>query len=172
MRLNTQRTYKNFVFIYIILLLMLAFDLVIENAPGGTVGQSSFRLGYVVVPIFLFLAYRGNPVFTYDSDGEVIILDSKEPSLSRVSSLFNKHYEFPKRKLVGYSFTTMPFRRTLKMKISSKDGKRKYLTASISYLGKQDVKDLERSLRGIISKNKKMGYIEENVAWRRNWTTR
>ena len=164
MRLNTQRNYKNFVFIYIILLLMLAFDLVVESTSEGTFGQSSLRLGYFVVPIFLFLMYRGNPVFTYDSDGEVIILDSKEPSLARVSSIFNKHYEFPKRKLVGYSFSKLPFRRTMKLKISSKDGKRKYVTATISYLGKQDVKDLERSFRGIISKNKKMGYIEENVA--------
>lgn len=164
MRLNTQRNYKNFVFIYIILLLMLAFDVVVESTSEGTFGQSSMRLGYFVVPVFLFLMYRGNPVFTYDSDGEVIILDSKEPSLARISGMFNKHYEFPKRKLVGYSFSKMPFRSTMKLKISSKDGKRKSVSATMSYLRKQDVKDLERSLRGIISKNKKMGYIEEDVA--------
>ena len=144
---------------------MLAFDLVIESSSDGQMGQSGFRLGYVVAPIVLFLMYRGNPVFTYDSDGEVIILDSKDPSFARVSSsLFSKHYEFPKRKLVGYSFSSLPLRKTMTLKVSSKDGKRKHIRVTISYLKRQDVKDLERSLRGIISKNKKMGYIEENVA--------
>ena len=108
--------------------------------------------------------YRGNPVCMYDSDGEVIIVDSKEPSLLRLSKIFNKHYEFPKRKLVGYSFSRWPLRTSLTLKIASKDGGRKHISVTISYLSKQDIKDLERSLRGIISKNKKMGFIEENVA--------
>lgn len=165
MRLNTQRLYRNFVFIYIILGLMLAFDLVIiSTSDGGTLGQLPVRLGPIVLGILAFLLYRGNPVFTYDSDGEVIILDSKEPSLMRISSIFNAHYEFPKRKLVGYSFAMLPLRKRMSLKISSKDGKQKKITVSMSYLNKQEVKDLERSLRGIISKNKKMGYIEENVA--------
>lgn len=143
---------------------MLAFDLIIESTSDGMVGQSAVRLGPIVALVFLFFIYRGNPVFTYDSDGEVIILDSKEPSLARVSGIFNKHYEFPKRKLVGYSFTKWPLRKRMTLKVSSKDGKRKHITASISYLNRQDVKDLERSLRGIISKNKKMGYLDDNVA--------
>jgi hypothetical protein len=144
---------------------MLAFDLVIiSTSNGGTMGQLPIRLGPIVLAIVAFLLYRGNPVFTYDSDGEVIILDSKEPSLMRLSGIFNKHYEFPKRKLVGYSFSMLPLRKTMSLKISSKDGKQKRITVSMSYLNRQEVKDLERSLRGVISKNKKLGYIEENVA--------
>jgi len=165
MRLNTNRFYKNFVFIYIILGIMLAFDIVIEStADEGSLSELPIRLGPIVAVIVLFLLYRGNPVFTYDSDGEVIIIDSKEPSLMRLSRFFNKHYEFPKRKLVGYSFTRLPLRRTVTLKISSKDGSRKHISASMSYLNSQEVKDLERSLRGIISKNRKMGNSEEDVA--------
>lgn len=125
-------------------------------------GETPVRLGYVVVVIVLFLAYRGNPVFTYDSDGEVILLDSKNPSLRFLSRTFNQHYEFPKRKLVGYTIQRWPFRKKLILKISSKDGKRRHVSATCSYLGKQDLKDLERSLRGILSKNKKDGFLEEN----------
>jgi len=128
---------------------------------GGTIGETDFRLGYVVAIAVLFLAYRGNPVFTYDSDGEVIILDSKNPSLNFLGRAFNQHYEFPKRKLVGYSIERWPLRRKLILKLSSKDGKRKHVTATMSYLNKQEVKDLERSLRGILSKNKKSGFIED-----------
>ena len=110
---------------------------------------------------FLFLIYRGNPVFTYDSDGEVIIMDSKNPSLKPFGRVFNQHYEFPKRKLVGYSIDKLPLRRKLTLTLSSKDGKRKRVTATMSYLNKQEVKDLERSLRGILSKNKKTSHLEE-----------
>lgn len=142
---------------------MLVFDLVVLSTDQGTMGQTTLRLGPIVVVVLAFLAYRGNPVFTYDSDGEVIIMDSKEPSFMRMNRIFNKHYEFPKRKLVGYSFSKWPFRRTLSLKVSSKDGGKKVVTVTISYLSRQDIKDLERSLRGIISKNKKLGYIEENA---------
>ncbi len=165
MRLSTNRLYRNFVIIYIILSLMIILDtVVVLTGDGGTLGQLPVRFGPVVLGVVLFLLYRGNPVFTYDSDGEVIIIDSKEPSLMRLSRFFVKHYEFPKRKLVGYSFSRWPLKRTLTLKISSKDGKRKHISVSISYINKQEVKDLERSLRGVISKNKKMGYIEEDVA--------
>jgi hypothetical protein len=162
MRLNTSSKYRNFVFIYIILILMLAFDLFVVSVETGTIGQTELRLGYFVLVIVLFLAYRGNPVFTYDSDGEVILLDSKNPSLSFLSRSFSQHYEFPKRKLVGYDIQRWPFRKALVLKVSSKDGKRKHITAACSYLSKQDLKDLERSLRGILSKNKKAGFLEEN----------
>lgn len=163
MRLNNNRIYRNFVFLYIILGLLLAFELIISATSQGTMGQSDLHIWPFVLAIIVFLIYRGTPVFTYDSDGEVIILDSKEPSLMRFSGMFSGHYEFPKRKLVGYSFSRLPLRRTVTLKVASKDGKRKYVKASISYLNKHDVKDLERSLRGIISKNKKMGYIEDNA---------
>ena len=61
---------------------MFAFDVFVVSMEGGTIGETDFRLGYVVAIAVVFLAYRGNPVFTYDSDGEVIILDSKNPSLN------------------------------------------------------------------------------------------
>ena len=162
MRLNTSSKYRSFVFVYIILILMMVFDVFVVSIEDGSFGQTTVRLGYFVLVAVLFLIYRGNPVFTYDSDGEVIILDSKNPSLSFISSAMSQHYEFPKRKLVGYSINSWPFRRTLVLKVSSKDGKRKQINVRCSYIKKQDVKDLERSLRGILSKNKKAGFLEEN----------
>lgn len=161
MRLNTAPIYKQFVIVYIILAFMIGFDFLVLSLDGGTVGQSNVRLGYLALLVVAFLAYRGNPVFTYDSDGEVMIIDSKNPSLKFLSSSFNKHYEFPKRKLVGYSVSSWPFRKKLNLKISSKDDKQKLLSVTISYLSKQDMKDLERSMRGVLSKNKKKGFIEE-----------
>jgi hypothetical protein len=164
MRLNTSSKYRHFVFLYIVLILMFAFDVFVfslgNSNTGGTLSDFPFRLGYVVLIVVLFLIYRGNPVFTYDSDGEVIIMDSKTPSLGFLGRTFNQHAEFPKRKLVGYSISKIPFRKTLRLTLASKDGKRKRIKASVSYLNTQEIKDLERSLRGIISKNKKAGYLQ------------
>lgn len=162
MRLNTASSYRHFVFIYIILILLLAFDLFAFSLDQGTVSEITFRPAYIVLPAFVFLVYRGNPVFTYDSDGEVIILESKNPSLNFFGRVFNQRYEFPKRKLVGYSIERLPLRRKVVMKLSSKDGKFKHVSVAASYLNKQQIKDLERSLRGILSKNKKAGFIAYN----------
>lgn len=164
MRLNTAASYSHFVFLYIILILLLAFDAFIlfgetQEAGGTFFDWWSFHLSYIVIPVFLVLIYRGNPVFTYDSDGEVIILESKNPSLNFLGRSFSQRYEFPKRKLVGYTIQRLPLRRKLVLKLSSKDGKFKHVSATTSYLNKQQIKDLERSLRGILSKNKKSGFI-------------
>lgn len=161
MRLNTASRSRQAVFVYIILILMVAFDFFILSIDGGTLGQTNIRLSYIVGLIFLFLWYRGNPVFTYDSDGEVIIIDSKNPSLIFLGRAFNQRYEFPKRKLSGYSIQKWLFRKKLTLKLNSKDGTRKHVSATMSNLNKQEVKDLERSLRGIISKNKKEGFIAD-----------
>lgn len=162
MRLNTSSKYRTFVFVYIILILMMVFDVFVFSLEDGTFGETKLRMGYFVLVVVAILIYRGNPVFTYDSDGEVIILDSKNPSLSFLSSAMKVHYEFPKRKLTGYEISRWPLRRTLLLKVSSKDGKNKHVKVTCSYISRQELKDLERSLRGILSKNKKAGYLEEN----------
>jgi hypothetical protein len=141
---------------------MMVFDVFVFSLEDGTFGETKLRMGYFVLVVVAILIYRGNPVFTYDSDGEVIILDSKNPSLSFLSSAMKVHYEFPKRKLTGYEISRWPLRRTLLLKVSSKDGKNKHVKVTCSYISRQELKDLERSLRGILSKNKKAGYLEEN----------
>jgi hypothetical protein len=160
MRLNTTKRYTQLAFIYIVLALLLIFD-VAQGQIGGFDSGALLFTPYVIVAV-VFFAYRGNPVFIYDSDGEVIIINTREPSLASFSKMFAKQYEFPKRKLKGYTISNLPFRRTLTLKVESKEDRTKVVRASISYINRHEVKDLERSLRGILSKNKKMREAQEN----------
>jgi hypothetical protein len=152
MRLNTTKRYTHIIFIYIIVALLFLFDMVqFQGADGGKM----LLTPYLALVIGFFI-YRGNPVFVYDSDGEVIIINNREPSLAKFSRAFAKQYEFPKRKLKSYSIISLPFRRILTLKVESKEKGTKVMRFGISYINKQELKDLERSLRGILSKNKKM----------------
>lgn len=151
MRLNTNKRYTHLMFIYIIIALLFIIDMVRFQSGDG---NESLLTPYLILAI-AFFAYRGNPVFVYDSDGEVLIVNSREPSLARFSRSFAKQYEFPKRKLKGYSILSLPFRRMLTLKIESKEQRTKVVRVGISYISKQELKDLERSLRSILSKNKK-----------------
>ena len=156
MRLNTAKRYYHIVSFYVILLFLLAFDVLRVGLEEGTLQGVDYWLWPYVLGIYLVFLYRGNPVFVYDSDGEVLIVSSKEPSLAIFSKKhFDKHLEFPKRKLTGYSFKWFPFKRSLELKITSKDGTVKKTRFPISYITRQERKDLERSLRGTLSRNKK-----------------
>jgi len=155
MRLNTTKRYSHLFYIYIIMVLVLIFDFIThELGSGGSAGEAPV-LWYYVVAAALFFLYRGNPVFVYDSDGEVIIITSKEPALAKLIKGCNKHYEFPKRKVIGYSINKMPFRKNLVIRLESKEGTNKKVKVSMSYVNNQEIKDLERSLRSVLSKNKK-----------------
>lgn len=155
MRLNTTKRYSHLFYIYVILVLVLIFDLVTHQLGEDGSAADSPVLWYYVAAVALFFLYRGNPVFVYDSDGEVIIITSKEPSLVKLFKSCNKHYEFPKRKVIGYSINKAPLKKSLMIRLESKEGTNKKVKVSMSYVNKQEVKDLERSLRSVLSKNKK-----------------
>ncbi len=154
MRLNTAKRYSHIFYIYVVLALLLLFDFVSHQLSDGSTGEAPV-LSYYIAAVFLFFIWRGNPVFVYDSDGEVIIITSREPTLQKLFKPCNKLYEFPKRKLIGYSFSRLPLRKKLLLRLESKEGTTKKIRVSISYLNKQEIKDLERSLRSTLSKNKK-----------------
>jgi hypothetical protein len=106
--------------------------------------------------------WRGLPVFEYDSDGEVLIFTAKDPALMAFSRKFVMHSEFPRRKLKGYKFKVYPFRKILYVNIESKEGGVKKNKISLSYISKRDFKDLERSLRGVMKKNKEREEVQQN----------
>lgn len=159
MRLNTNKRYGYYRYLYLILLLAVGFDILLNNIEGSF-GSTIPIITVVVGVIALFLIYRGNPVFRYDSDGEVLILDSKEPMLGGILRS-NKLYEFPKRKLISYRIIRLPFRRKLILKIRSKEVKYKVLKVTISYLSSSEVRDLSRSLESVAKANKHINHDEQ-----------
>lgn len=155
MRINSDRGYKFLNLIYILCAFSIAFDLLILNIDGswrGVYKTSPFAIG-----ILLFVIYRGLPVFSYDSDGEVLNFTAKEPNLKALGRLAMTHFEFPKRKLYSFRIVNYPFRRVLIVKITSKSGHHKKQSIAISYLKRRDIKDLKKSLSGVLSRNKERG---------------
>ncbi|KAB2814850.1 hypothetical protein [Phaeocystidibacter luteus] len=160
MRLNTIKRYTYYRYIYLILILAVGFDILLINIDGS-IGNQTPVITILVLAIALVLIYRGNPVFRYDSDGEVLILDSKEPILGGFLRS-NKLYEFPKRKLIGFRIIRWPLRKVLILKIKSKEAKYKTLRVVISSLKSSEVRDLGRSLDSVAKANKKLNLDEHD----------
>lgn len=152
MRINSNRTYKFNSFLYVLAVLTFLFDAVIANIDGSW--GSMTKVSPYALGLLAFLYYRGLPVFEYDSDGEVLNFTARDPNLQMISNSFVKHTEFPKRKLVRFEIKRYPFRRRLHLYIDSKNHSLKKQSVSISYLSRREVKDLNRSLLGVISRNK------------------
>lgn len=152
MRLHNKQRYSFFKFYYLLLILTMLFDLV-RAGLDGSFGELPLLSPYIMV-FGLFLWYRGLPVFEFDSDGEVLILSAKEPFLSGFSKSFSKHSEFPKRKLRSFRIRSFPLRKILVVSIDSKEGTPKKTKFSISYLRKGEVRDIERSLRRVLKREK------------------
>lgn len=150
MRLHNKQRYSFFKLFYLLLVLTVLFDTV-RASLDGSFGELPMVSPFIMA-IGLFLAYRGLPVFEFDSDGEVLIITSKEPFLQPLGNLFVKHSEFPKRKLRGYRIIRLPFRRMLIITIDSKDGSYKKMKFPMSYLRKAEVQDVERSLKRVLKR--------------------
>lgn len=153
MRINTLAKYSNFVYLYVLLILLVVFDVVVSQIDGS-IGSGTVHLSFISLLGVAFLVYRGLPVFIYDSDGEVLIITNKEPFLMRFSSAMYKHVELPKYKLESFKVSKWPLRRRLTIRVSSKDKGVKSFRYSISYLNSKEALDLERSLRNTLNKNK------------------
>ena len=151
MRINSNRTDKILRFIYILSAFSIVFDLIIFNIDGSWRGI--YKTSPAAIGVLVVLIYRGLPQFSYDSDGEVLNFTAREPNLAVLGSLVVTHFEFPKRKLAGYRIKRYPFRRVLVVTIKSKGGGKKKQRISISYLSRRELRDLKRSLSGVVAKN-------------------
>lgn len=160
MRLNNKSRYTYFKALYLFLAFGLIFDLVIMNIEGSL--GSMTHLWPAALVVIIFLIWRGLPVLEYDSDGEVFIFTAQEPFLRPLGRAFFRHTEFPKRKLRGYRIKAYPFRRVISVSIASKEGYTKKVSIPISYLTKNEVRDLERSMNGVLKKNKELKIQDEN----------
>ncbi|NVK04737.1 MAG: hypothetical protein HWD92_07930 [Flavobacteriia bacterium] len=156
MRLNTKDRHSYMRYVYLFMLILVIFDMLLIRIPG-TIGVELPYLTIFVGAILLLIIYRGNAVFRYDSDGEVLILDSRDPVWGHFLNL-NKLYEFPKRKFMGYRIKRLPFRRTLILKVRSKEAKYKTLRVNISYLKPSEVRHLSRSLDSVAKANKNISH--------------
>lgn len=104
--------------------------------------------------LIVYLVYRGPSEFRYDSEGEVLNFTTHDKIWARIFRDFNKHYEFPKRRLHGFKVKRGLLRRRLVIYIKSRSGGIKERSLLISYLGKAQTKTLINSLRKYSQKTK------------------
>ena len=152
MRLNSTSWSRVLKFVYVMCMLAVAFDILMVNIDGSMGGVVKFTP--FAAAVMVFVVYRGLPQFNYDSDGEVLNFTASEPNLKFLGKRFVSHSEFPKRKLSSYKIVTWPFRRTLTVYITSKEGGPKKQKIGISYLKGKEVRDLKRSLDRVLVTNR------------------
>lgn len=109
----------------------------------------------IVIICLVILAHLGRPMLEYDSDGEVIVVKSREPMFEWIGKPFYQHYEFPKDKLKGYRIKRFLLRRTMILEVDSRQRGTVYLKTPISYLGRGEVREIETSLKHAVKHNYK-----------------
>ncbi len=153
MRISNERVKKQFAVIYIITLFILIISIVDDGISGtykNFIAEEYLLL--VIFAILLMLFWLGSPLFNYDSDGEVLIIESSEPAL--ISRFVGKHFsvEFPKVKLINFEINELMLRKTLYLYLRGKS-KDTVLKTPISYLSGKELLFLEKSLNKVLKNN-------------------
>lgn len=149
---KNQASFYNFVFTCINLL--LAIGIVVSLFDILNFERSIFvRIALIAVPATLLLLFLllGKQIFEYDSDGEVLNFRNRSivPFLQK-----GKSDEFPKYKLKKYEIAGFFVYRKIFIYIYSKKDKVITLKYDISFLTRQQVKDLKISLSKVMKINR------------------
>ncbi|MCR9153502.1 MAG: hypothetical protein ACPGVV_08440 [Croceimicrobium sp.] len=111
-------------------------------------------LGAGGILAIVYLLFRGPSEFKYDSEGEVLNFTSKDLIWGKLIKSFNKHYEFPKRRLHDFKLGGGFLRKRLFIYIKSRSGTIKERSILISYLSRNQKKTLINSLKKYSHKGK------------------
>tara|TARA_B100001115_G_scaffold181092_1_gene174643 strand:- start:613 stop:1122 length:510 start_codon:yes stop_codon:yes gene_type:complete len=155
MKINSNSYSKINLVILSVALLAILTDFVLSFFQGSI--TDSWWLGLGGLFIILFLFYRGPNEFKYDSEGEVLNFTTTDNLWGRLIRSYNKHYEFPKRRLHSYRFKNVLFRRRLIIFIKSRSGGIKERSMLVSYLNGSQVRSLENSLKKYSHRGKNDG---------------
>jgi len=125
-------------------LIVILTDITLSFFQGSYSGN--WWLGGLGIVLISVLIYRGPAKFKYDTEGEVMNLGTEDKVWGKVLNSFNKHYEFPKRKLNGYKLQGWFLRRKLTIYINSRSGNVKERSMIVSHLTANQLKKLTNSL--------------------------
>ena len=126
-------------------LIAILTDITLSFLQGSYSGN--WWLGGLGILLIAILIYRGPARFKYDTEGEVMNLSTEDKIWGKLLGSFNKHYEFPKRKLSGYRLNGWFLRRTLTIFINSRSGVVKERSLIVSHLTNSQRKQLTHSLK-------------------------
>jgi len=155
MKLTNDRIRRQFVVIYFMLFSLFILNIVDDSVSGRMANSiDNYQLLVFFSISILVLLWRGLPLFSYDSEGEVLIFNSSEPVIISQLSDVRLQVEFPKRKLESFKVKKMLFKKVLYLVVKGSN-KSKTLKLNISYLNNRELKLLIKSLNNVLKNNKK-----------------
>lgn len=152
MKINANSNVKINGLILTFALVMILLNFVLSFFQGSY--TDNWYLGAGGILAILYLLFRGPSDFRYDSEGEVLNFTSKDIILGKFIKSYNKHYEFPKRRLHDFKLGGGFLRRRLFIYIKSRSGTIKERSILISYLSRNQRKTLINSLNKYSHKGK------------------
>jgi hypothetical protein len=144
MKIHEERFTKINLLIFSFSLITILTNVALSFFQGSYTGN--WWLAGTGLLLIILLLYRGPVKFKYDTEGEVMNLGTKDEIFGKVLPFFEKHYEFPKRKLKSYKIEGWFLRRRLTIYINSRSGNVKVRTMLISHLSAAQLKSLKTSL--------------------------
>lgn len=155
MKINSKPYAKVYPIVLTFALVAIVANLVLSFFQGSL--TDNWYLGTFGILLLLIMVYRGPSEFKYDSEGEVLNFTSADPIWGKLLKNYNKHYEFPKRRLSGYKVKRGLFRKRLFIYIKSRSGGIKERSMLISHLNSSQHSSLVNSLKKYSHKGKNGG---------------
>ncbi|WP_374445356.1 hypothetical protein [Epilithonimonas sp.] len=162
MRLSNRNRTPLYSFIYSLAGIVFILGLIgyiLEINTVDVLGKKSWILLFIPFLSFLLLYMFGKPIFEYDSDGEA--LNFRNNHILYVFSQKNAKDEFPKYKLIKYNLVNFLIFKRLYIYVSSKKNHVIVLKYDITYLRRNELKDLIFSLNKVVKNNKEI-YQDDN----------
>jgi hypothetical protein len=113
-----------------------------------------FQLVMVSIFLFLFLKALGPTIVKYTDEGAVMEFFIDQPVLSFVNSTLLKRYDFPKKKLVSYSYKKAGLKKYLVLKLARSGNRFKVAKIPITFFSKQEKEVLVNAINTILEQNK------------------
>lgn len=155
MKINSKPYAKLYPIVLTFAIMAIVANLVLSFFQGSL--TDNWILGTAGIITLAVLAYRGPSEFKYDSEGEVLNFTSSDPIWGKFIKSFNKHYEFPKRRLSSFKVRRGFLRRRLIIYIKSRSGGIKERSILISHLTRSQRASLVNSLKKYSHKGKHGG---------------
>ena len=162
MRLSNRSRKPLYSFIYSLVGIIFILGLigfVLEINKFNVLGKKAWILVVIPLLLYLLLYLFGKPIFEYDSDGETLTFRNNH--IRYIFFKENKKDEFPKYKLLKYNVINFYIFKRLYIYVSSKKNKVIVLKYDVTYLRKNELKDLIFSLNKVVRSNKEI-YQEDN----------
>lgn len=158
MRINNKRINVYIEALYTLLFIGLIFSVLLIFIPIPTVTrivEPVYLVALFLVLIYLFYKI-GHQHVEYSSDGEVLNIKTQDAFWVKYFPKTRSIVDFPKSKLSSFNVKNSLFHKQLDLYVTSKRSQSGFIKLSfnITYLSKNEVSDLKRSLTKIVKRNK------------------